>query len=213
MSTPRQDILRADLAVIANMVPEGARVLDIGCGTGDLLAHLRDAKSVDGRGIELEPARVNACLAKGLSVVQGDADADLASYPAGAFDVAILSQTIQATHRPRQVLSHLLRVADTTIVSFPNFAYWRVRLSLALSGRMPVTSRLPRQWYETPNIHLCTVADFCDLCTELSASIDEAVALSRQGMARPFKAGSAWANLRAETAIFRLSRGAPGSGL
>ena len=197
--------LRADLELIAAMVPDGARVLDIGCGTGDLLAHLRDNKSVDGRGIELDPARVNACLAKGLSVIQGDADADLENYPAGAFDVAILSQTIQATHRPKLVLQHLLRVADMTIVSFPNFAHWRVRLALILSGRMPVTKRLPRQWYETSNIHLCTVADFSDLCTELEARIEEATMLSQSGRTNSFDPKSALANLQADTAIFRLT--------
>ncbi len=197
--------LRPDLQRIAKMVPKGARVLDIGCGNGDLLAYLRDAKSVDGRGIELKPTRVNACLAKGLAVIQGDADKDLEGYPAGAFDLAILSQTIQATHRPRHVLQQLLRVADTTIVSFPNFAYWRVRLSLGLTGHMPVTRNLPDKWYNTPNIHLCTMADFSDLCTELSATIDEAIALMPDGRARAIRARSRWANLRAETAIFRIS--------
>ncbi len=197
--------LRADLQLIAKMIPKGARVLDIGCGKGDLLAHLREAKSVDGRSIELDPARVNACLAKGLAVIQGDADKDLEGYPTGAFDVAILSQTIQAMHRPAHVLRQLLAVADTTIVSFPNFAYWRVRLSLALSGRMPVTKALPNKWYDTPNIHLCTVADFYDLCAELVANVDEAVALMPNGRFRSFAAGSGLANLTAETAIFRLS--------
>ena len=206
MSQPVKS-LRADLELIASMVPEGARVLDIGCGKGELLSHLRSAKSVDGRGIELEPERVNACLAKGLSVIQGDADQDLANYPAGAFDVAILSQTIQATHRPKLVLEQLLRIADTTIVSFPNFAHWRVRLSLALSGRMPVTKRLPAKWYETPNIHLCTVADFYDLCTNLSAHIENAAMVSNSGKSKKVNAGSSWTNLAAETAVFRLTSG------
>ncbi len=204
--------LRPDLQLIAGMVPEGARVLDIGCGNGDLLAHLRDVKSVDGRGIELKPARVNACLAKGLAVIQGDADKDLEGYPAGAFDMAILSQTIQATHRPRHVVRQLLRVAGSTIVSFPNFGHWRVRLSLGLTGHMPVTKNLPNRWYDTPNIHLCTVADFADLCAELSANIDEAVALMPGRRTRRIRAKSRWANLTAETAIFRLSAGSPYTG-
>lgn len=197
--------LRPDLQLIADMVPDGTRVLDIGCGNGDLLAHLRDVKSVDGRGIELEPARVNACLARGLAVIQGDADKDLEGYPAGAFELAILSQTIQATHRPRHVLRQLLRVAGSTIVSFPNFGHWRVRLSLGLTGHMPVTKNLPDKWYDTPNIHLCTVADFADLCTELGARIDEVVALMPGGRSRRIHARSRLANLAAESAIFRLS--------
>lgn len=198
--------LRSDLEVIAKMIPDGARVLDIGCGTGDLLAHLRDAKTVDGRGIELEPGRVNACLAKGLAVIQGDADADLEAYPSHAFDVAILSQTIQATRRPAEVVKHLLRIANSTIVSFPNFGHWRVRLALGLTGRMPVTKTLPARWYDTPNIHLCTVADFTVLCRKLSAQVDEAVALTAAGGARQIESKSRIANLMAETAIFRLSK-------
>jgi methionine biosynthesis protein MetW len=198
--------LRPDLAAIATMVPANARVLDIGCGNGDLLAYLRDEKSVDGRGIELDAASVNAALARGLSVIQGDADKDLGGYPAGAFDLAILSQTLQAMHRPRDVLNDLLRVAGATIVSFPNFGHWRIRAALTLTGRMPVTRNLPNHWYDTPNIHLCTVADFCALCEELTANVTEAMAVSRDGAARAFRPGSRLANLTAETAIFKLSK-------
>lgn len=197
--------LRADLKAIAAMVPSHARALDIGCGPGDLLAHLRDEKSVDGRGIELDPTSVNAALARGLSVIQGDADQDLSGYPAGAFDIAILSQTIQAMHRPKTVLSDLMRVAGATIVSFPNFGHWRVRAALAFRGRMPVTQNLPNRWYDTPNIHLCTVADFTALCGDLGATIEEAVAVSASGAARTIRPDSMLANLTAQTAIFKLS--------
>lgn len=204
MTTSRPE-LRSDLKAIAAMVPAGVRVLDVGCGSGDLLAHLRDEKSVDGRGIELDPASVNAALARGLSVIQGDADQDLSGYPAGAFDIAILSQTIQAMHRPKAVLSDLMRVAGATIVSFPNFGHWRVRAALAFHGRMPVTKNLPNHWYDTPNIHLCTVADFTALCGELGATIEEAVAVSASGATRVLRPSSALANLKAQTAIFKLS--------
>jgi methionine biosynthesis protein MetW len=198
--------LRPDLKAIASMVPSGARVLDIGCGSGDLLASLRDEKSVDGRGIELDNQRVNAALAKGLSVIQGDADQDLAGYPANAFDIAILSQTIQAMHRPKDVLADLLRVAGATIVSFPNFGHWRIRAALALKGRMPVTRNLPNRWFDTPNIHLCTVADFSALCDELAAKVEIAIAIAPGGAVRSFRPGSRTANLTAETAIFKISK-------
>lgn len=192
--------LRADLAAIADAVPAGARVLDVGCGDGALLAALRADKGVDGRGIELSGANVAAAVARGLSVVQGDADADLADYPTAAFDVAILSNTLQAMRAPATVLSELLRIADRAVVSFPNFGHWRVRLGLAAGGRMPVTATLPVPWFETPNIHLCSVDDFRALAAALGLEVERAMFL-RGG--RHF---GGWANLRAEQAIFVLRR-------
>ncbi len=152
--------LRPDLAIIADNVRTGSRVLDIGCGDGSLMAALRDQKRVDARGLELDGANVSFAVTRGLAVVQGDADSDLADYPDNSFDYAILSQTLQTTHRPDIVLDHLLRIGDRAFVSFPNFAYWRVRSSLLAGGRMPVTPHLPLKWYETPNIHHVTIADF-----------------------------------------------------
>src|SRR5947209_6212698 len=169
--------LRPDLAAIATLVTPGARVLDVGCGEGDLLEHLVRGKGVDGRGIELVQQNVNACVRRGLSVVQGDADTDLVDYPSSVFDFVILSQTIQATRSPRLVLSHLLRIGRKTIVSFPNFGQWRIRLSLLLRGRMPQTATLGYQWYETPNIHLCTIKDFVALVQENGAGIEGAFTL------------------------------------
>ncbi len=193
--------LRPDLAAIAAAVPPGARVLDIGCGDGALLAHLRDTKAVDARGIELSAANVATAVARGLSVVQGDADADLADYPDNAFDIAILSNTLQAMRAPATVLAELVRIAGRAVVSFPNFGHWRVRGSLALGGRMPVTRTLPITWHETANIHLCTIDDFRALAADLGLTIKSATFLSN-GSTR----GPAIANLMAEQAVFVLTR-------
>ena len=173
--------LRPDLAAIAAMIRPGARVLDVGCGDGALLEHLVQTKGVDGRGIEIIQANVNACVARGLAVVQGDADTDLVDYPAQVFDAVILSQTIQATEKPRVVLDHLLRIGRRVAISLPNFGYWKVRLSLLTGGRMPRTSTLDYTWWATPNIHLCTLADFVDLTRECGATIVEAHALNDNG--------------------------------
>ena len=154
---------RVDLLVVADMVAPGARVLDVGCGDGELL-RLLESRGVDGRGIELSREGVNECVAKGLAVVQGDADTDLEDYPDDGFDYVILSQTLQATRRPRVVLEHMLRIGRHAIVSFPNFGHWRIRLQLFFGGHMPHTDNLPYAWYETPNIHFCSIKDFRELC-------------------------------------------------
>jgi methionine biosynthesis protein MetW len=172
--------LRPDLAAIAAMIRPGARVLDVGCGDGALLEHLKTL-NVDGRGIEISQANVNACVARGLAVVQGDADTDLVDYPAQVFDAVILSQTIQATEKPRVVMEHLLRIGRRVAISLPNFGYWKVRLSLLTGGRMPRTHTLDYSWWATPNIHLCTLADFVDLTRECGATIVEAHALNDNG--------------------------------
>ncbi len=187
------------------MVPPRARVLDVGCGEGELLEHLVQEKDIDGRGIELSQQNVNACVARGLSVVQGDADTDLADYPSAVFDVVILSQTIQATRAPHAVLAHLLRIGRHTIVSFPNFGHWRIRLSLLLDGRMPRTATLGHQWYDTPNIHLCTITDFAALIGDIGAQIERAFALSATGRTRPMHPDAWGPNLFAEGALFMLA--------
>ncbi|WP_374589592.1 methionine biosynthesis protein MetW [Novosphingobium sp.] len=193
--------LRPDLAIIAANVAPGSRVLDIGCGDGALMAALRDSRQVDARGMELDPHGVAECVARGLSVMQGDADTDLADYPDAAFDYAILSQTLQTTKRPDQVLDELLRVGRKAFVSFPNFAHWKVRLSLLWNGRMPVTRLLPIAWYETPNIHHVTVRDFRELVAEKGYRIEGQWFLSGDS-----EIGPAAATWRAEHAVFLLSR-------
>ena len=206
-STPARDRLRRDLRVIADMIEPSARVLDIGCGDGALLAYLAREKGVDARGVELSQSGVNACVTQGLSVIQGDADSDLDAYPAGAFDVVVLSQTLQATRQPRRVLETLMRIGKRAIVSFPNFGFWRIRLGFALVGRMPLTPLLDHAWYDTPNIHLCTIRDFVALCDELGVRIEKSVTLDRHG--RPFALDprGALANLLAEQGVFVLTRG------
>lgn len=198
--------LRADLAAIAEMIPEGARVLDVGCGDGALLEYLVRTKNVDGRGVELSQQNVNACVARGLAVVQGDADTDLAEYPSQVFDFVILSQTIQATEKPAQVLAQLLRIARRTAISLPNFGYWRVRLSLLWQGRMPRTRALDYHWYDTPNIHLCTLADFVDLAHAQGAVIDRALALDQHGVRGEMRPDALGPNLFAQGAIFLLRK-------
>ena len=193
--------LRPDLAIIADHVAPHARVLDVGCGDGALMAALRDRSGVDARGLELSAANVAAAVGRGLAVVQGDADTDLAGYPDASFDYAILSQTLQTTHQPHVVLDHLLRIGRRAFVSFPNFAHWRVRLSLLWGGRMPVTRLLPEQWFDTPNIHHLTVDDFRAFLDARGVAVEGAWFL---GSGRPRSAAAA--NLMAEHAVFLLRR-------
>ena len=193
--------LRPDLAVIAANVAAGARVLDIGCGGGELMAALREDKGVDARGLELDARDVASAVGRGLSVVQGDADTDLAGYPDDAFDYAILSQTLQTTRAPDVVLEHLLRIGRRAFVSFPNFAHWRVRASLLFGGRMPVTRLLPVAWYATPNIHHVTIDDFRALLKERGITVEGAWFLSGDQ-----RTSATMANLLAEHAVFLLRR-------
>ena len=192
--------LRPDLAAIAAQVAPGSRVLDIGCGDGALMLALRD-KDCDVRGIEIDGACVERCVARGLSVVQGDADRDLGDYPDASFDYAVLSQTLQTAARPDRMLEQLLRVGTRAFVSFPNFAHWRTRAALMFGGRMPVTRSIPVSWYETQNIHHVTISDFRDLAHEKAATIERDWYFASRG-----PIGRTGANARAEFAVFELSR-------
>jgi methionine biosynthesis protein MetW len=198
--------VRPDFAEILRLVRPGSRVLDVGCGEGELLELLTRRSGVDGRGMEISPQGVSACLARGLAVMQGDADRDLDFFPTAAFDYVILSQTLQAVLKPRHVLGELLRIGERAIVSLPNFGHWRVRLDLMLHGRMPVTQALPEPWWATPNIHLCTMGDFTGLCDELGLAIDACAAFAGGRPARPADPTRRLENLRAETSLFLLSR-------
>lgn len=198
--------LRPDLLIVADMVKPGSRVLDVGCGDGMLLDYLTRRKRVDGRGIELSQAGVNACVSQGLSVIQGDADKDLRDYPGDAFDYVILSQTLQATHNPKGVLLQMLRIGRRAVVSFPNYAYWRARWYLLVRGRMPVTKLLREPWYTTSTIHPCTIVDFVVLCRDLDVTIERCFALDHEGRARSIRGGDSFANLFGEQAVFLLSK-------
>jgi len=195
-----------DFREIIRLVAPGSRVLDVGCGEGELLEMLTREKQIDGQGLEISSAGVSACLARGLAVVQGDGDRDLDQFPSDAFDYAILSKTLQQMRDPRHVLSELLRIADQAVVSVPNFGHWRVRWALLARGRMPETKALPDPWWATANIHLCTLHDFIALCDDLDVRIEACAALSEGQPARPINPKHPVENWRAETALFLLSR-------
>ena len=197
---------RIDLMLIASLVERGTRVLDIGCGNGELMELLVAKRDVDARGLELSQQGVNACVSRGLAVVQGNADTDLSYYPDQGFDTVILSQTLQATRRPKEVLQEMSRIGSKLIVSIPNFGHWRIRLALALRGRMPETQALSATWYETANIHLCSMLDLTDLCDELSLRVETCLTVTNGKVHHSTGRPSAWQNLMAELVVFELTR-------
>nr|WP_247119093.1 methionine biosynthesis protein MetW [Kordiimonas marina] len=196
--------LRPDLKLIANMIEPGSRVLDVGCGDGELLEWLGANRDVDGRGIEISQSGVNECVAKGLFVVQGDADNDLAEYPDQCFDYVILSKTLQAVYHPREVLLSLLRIGRKAVVTIPNFGQWKVRSSLMFRGRMPVTKALEKTWYNTDNIHFCTILDLFDLIEAEGITVKEFVPHSADGTRLQMSRGRA--NWFADQALFLLEK-------
>lgn len=202
--TPLIRPIRVDLQLIADMIEPRSRVLDVGCGDGTLLEYLVNFKQVDGRGIELSSDGVNACVAAGLSVIQGDADTDLVHYPDDAFDYVVLSQTLQTMRSPKATVEQLLRIGHRAVVSMPNFANWKLRWQLLSRGQMPHSAALPYSWYDSPNIHLCSIRDFVALCRELGATIETALFLDSTGTPRRLGRSLTIANLMGELAVFLL---------
>jgi methionine biosynthesis protein MetW len=194
--------LRKDLLVISDFIDRNEKILDVGCGDGKLLSFLMKEKKVECRGIELSQKGVNECVKKGLSVIQGDANYDLDDYPDKSFSTVILSQTIQAMIYPEKVIENLIRIADRAIISFPNFGYWKIRKDFVITGLMPKNKVLPFEWYNTPNIHLCSVHDFINLCKKKNISINEFLCLTENGE----KLMNFFINLRAYQSIFCVSK-------
>jgi len=201
--------MRVDLRLIAGLIEPGSRVLDIGSGDGSLIEHLFRTRGCDARGIEIDMAEVTRAVGHGLPVMQGDADQDLAQYPDGAFDYVVLSRTLQAVERPREVLRQMLRIGTRALVSFPNFGHWQVRLQLLRTGRMPVTPTWNRPWHETPNIHPCTILDFRELCAEEGYAVEQWLAVDDAGRKAPWRRSLWLANLFGEQALFLMRRRAP----
>ena len=198
--------MRVDLRLIAEMITPGSRVLDIGCGDGTLIGHLFRTRGCDARGIEIDMAEVTRAIAQGAPVMHGDADSDLTQYPDGAFDYVVLSRTLQAVERPREVLRQMLRIGERALVSFPNFGHWRVRWQLLWSGRMPMTPVWNRPWHETPNIHPCTIRDFFALCTGEGYAVEKWLAVDDAGQRSPWRRFIGLANLFGEQGLFLLAR-------
>ena len=196
--------LRKDLNLIADLVENNSKVIDVGCGNGELINFLSKNKNAKIQGLEINQKKVNQCVAKGLSVIQGDADKDLGLYPDNSFDYVILSQTIQATIEPKKILIELTRIGKKVIVSIPNFGFWKVRLDLLFKGKMPITSKLNSTWFETDNIHLCTISDFIDLSDQLNLEIKQTVTISSNKQKQFFGKPNKYENIFAEEAIFLI---------
>ena len=196
--------LRKDLNLIANLIEDNSKIIDLGCGDGELLDFLNKNKNAKIQGLEIDQKKVNKGVAKGLSVIQGDADKDLSLYPEKSFEYVILSQTIQATLEPKKILYELTRIGEKVIVSIPNFGFWKVRLDLLFKGKMPITRKLNSTWFDTDNIHLCTILDFLELCDQLNLTVKQTVTITSKKQKKFTGKPSIKENIFAEEAIFLI---------
>ena len=197
--------MKNEFKIIADLLPFQSRVLDVGCGDGTLIEALIEQKDIDTRGIELEENKVKQCISKGLSVIQGNAETELGQFPDKAFDFVILSQTLQAFHQPENVLNQLLRIGKKVIISIPNFGYWQVRTSLLFFGKMPVTKSLPDFWYNTPNLHMCSIKDFYQFCDKKKIKMDKIIGINNEKISSINRINLEMKNLLSEVGIFLIS--------
>ena len=197
--------MKNEFKIIANLLPAQSKVLDVGCGDGTLIEALIKQKDIDTRGIELEENKVKQCISKGLAVIQGNAETELGQFPDKAFDFVVLSQTLQAFYQPENVLSELLRIGKKVIISIPNFGYWQVRTSLLFFGKMPVTKSLPDSWYNTPNLHMCSIKDFYQFCDKKKIKMDKIIGINNEKISSINRVNLEMKNLLSEVGIFLIS--------
>lgn len=198
--------MKQEFKIISNLIDKNTRVLDVGCGDGTLMEYLKDSRKIDIRGIEISKNNVQKCLSKGLTVIEGDAEKDLLQFPDSSFDFVILSQTLQAFLTPEIVIKELLRVGKKAVVTIPNFGFWKIRLHLLLKGTMPITKNLPDEWYNTPNLHMCTLKDFYNFCENRNIKLDQSIALKNEKISTVNKLNLNIKNLSAELGIFLIER-------
>ena len=198
--------MKKEFKIIADLIENNTRVLDVGCGDGTLMKYLKDEKNIDTRGLEILKNNVQNCISKGLSVIEGDAEKDLHQFPNLSFDYVVLSQTLQAFYNPEKVIDDLLKVANKAIVTIPNFGYWKVRLHLLIKGTMPITKTLPNEWYNTPNLHMCTIKDFFNFCSKKNIELYKSIALKDEKTSTINKANINIKNLYSELGIFSIKK-------
>ena len=197
--------MKNEFKIITNLLPPKSRVLDVGCGDGTLIKALINEKNIDARGIELGKNNVKECISKGLSVIEGNAETELSQFPNKAFDFVILSQTLQAFYQPEIVLEQLLRIGHRVIISIPNFGYWQIRAKLLFFGKMPITNSLPHSWYDTPNLHMCSIKDFYQFCEKKQIKMDKIVGINGEKISSIHKVNLEMKNLFSEVGIFLIS--------
>jgi methionine biosynthesis protein MetW len=198
--------MKKEFKIISEIIKKNTRVLDVGCGDGTLMKFLKENKNVDTRGFEISKTKVQNCIGKGLSVIEGDAEKDLQQFPDSSFDYAVLSQTLQAFYNPEKVIDDLLRVSKKAIVTIPNFGFWKIRLHLLLKGTMPITKNLPDEWYNTPNLHMCSIKDFFNFCSKKSIKLGQSIALNNEKTSSINITNLNFKNLSSELGIFLIEK-------